>query len=300
MTTGWTPERYANAISAVLTAVLGPDRFPVKVGEVAQEYSLQCFPSDPITLVKGADLPGFEGALIRAPKGNKGWGIVYNDRTNSPGRISFTLAHEFGHYLLHRLAYPDGMRCNDQDVVRWDSEYRQVEYQANVFAANLLMPLVDYRRQIAPDVPVDLDMLADCANRYNVSLIAGSLRWLEYTERRAVLVVSRDGFVLWSRSSKRALKTGAYIRTSGGPIEVPASSVAARRYEIESPRAGLDLAAGIWFNEPCRELTVFSDQYDFTISLLHLDNHDGYRRQNEDGGDTEDLVDQIRRNQRPR
>lgn len=295
MTKGWSPERYANTISKVLNTVLGAERFPIKVDKVAREYSLQCFPNDPITLVAGASLPGFEGALLRAPAGNKGWGIIYNDGMSSAGRINFTLAHEFGHYLLHRLTYPDGMRCSDQDVVRWDSEYRQVEHQANRFAANLLMPLDDYRRQIAANKLIDIDMLTHCAARYEVSLIAATLRWLEYTERRAVLAVSRDGFVLWARSSKKALKTGAFIRTSRGPVEVPRESIAARRHAVESPRAGAELPAGVWFNEPCQEMTVFSDQYDFTISLLQLANDDGRTRQDEDEDEGEDLVDRIRR-----
>lgn len=295
MTKDWSPERYANTISKVLNTVLGAERFPIKVGEVAREYSLQCFPNEPITLVAGDSLRGFEGALLPAPAGNKGWGIIYNDGMRSAGRINFTLAHEFGHYLLHRLAYPDGMRCSDQDVVRWDSEYRQVEYQANLFAANFLMPLDDYRRQIAENIAVDIDMLAHCATRYEVSLIAATLRWLEYTKRRAVLVVSRDGFVLWARSSKKALKTGAFIRTSRGPVEVPAGSIAARRDAVESPRAGTELPAGVWFNEPCREMAVFSDQYDFTISLVQLANDDGRTQQDEDEDEGEDLVDRIRR-----
>jgi len=32
-------------------------------------------------------------------------------------------------------------------VVRWDSEYGQVEHQANLFAANFLMPLDDFRAE---------------------------------------------------------------------------------------------------------------------------------------------------------
>jgi hypothetical protein len=40
---------------------------------------------------------------------------------------------------------------------------------------------------------VDLDMISHCADRYRVSLIAAVLRWLQYTARRAVLVISRDG-----------------------------------------------------------------------------------------------------------
>lgn len=94
------------------------------------------------------------------------------------------------------------MRCGQQDVVRWESTYRQLEHEANTFAAYLLMPLDDYRRQIDSSSAVDLDAIAHCADRYEVSLIAATLRWLEYTERRSVLVVSRDEFILWARSKQ--------------------------------------------------------------------------------------------------
>src|SRR3546814_7564717 len=64
------------------------------------------------------------------------------------------------------------------------------------------MPLDDFRRQIDAKVRVDLDIISHCADRYRVSLIAAVLRWLSYTQKRAVLVVSRDGFILWARSSR--------------------------------------------------------------------------------------------------
>lgn len=266
------PVRWAIDLSLLLNAVLGLDRFPVNVPLVAKEYSLKRYPEAPISVVVGDRLPGFDGALYRAPVGKKGWGIFYNDAIASEGRINFTLAHEFGHYLMHREAYPQGIRCAEQDVVRWDSEYGQVEHQANQFAANLLMPLDDYRRQIGAADKVDLDMIAHCADRYRVSLIAAVLRWLEYTTRRAVLVVSRDGFVLWARSSDAALKSGAYFRTSAGPIEIPPNSLAARQDTIVDGRAGVDVAAGVWFREPVREMTIFAEQYDFAVTLLLLSN----------------------------
>jgi hypothetical protein len=188
----------------------------------------------------------------------------------SLGRINFTLAHEFGHYLLHRLAYPDGFYCS-QEQVAWDSEYGQIEHQANVFAANFLMPLDDFRRQIPERAKVDLDMISHCADRYRVSLIAAVLRWLHYTSKRAILVVSRDGYVLWARSSTPALKTGAYFRTSDGPIEIPATSLAARQDLLVDGRTGVEHGAGVWLREPAREMTIFSEQYDFVISLLLLE-----------------------------
>jgi hypothetical protein len=51
-----------------------------------------------------------------------GVGIIYNHAITSKGRINFTLAHEFGHYLIHRALYPNGFQCGQQQIVRWDSE----------------------------------------------------------------------------------------------------------------------------------------------------------------------------------
>ncbi|RKT37980.1 ImmA/IrrE family metallo-endopeptidase [Thiocapsa rosea] len=267
------PERWAFKLTHILNAVHGDgrDRFPVDVKAVAKEISNQLFPDDPVTRVKGASLPGFEGSLHKAPPGKKGWGIFYNSDITSPGRINFTLAHEFGHYLLHRLAHPDGIDCNARDIVRWESEYRQIEHQANVFAANLLMPLDDFRRSIGDQDKPGFEELGECARRYEVSLIAAALRWIQYTRRRAMLVLSRDEFVLWARSSKRAFRTRLYIKTADRPpVPVPPSALAARQHELDACRGSTRHAPGVWFPEDCEELVLFSDQYDFTISLLHF------------------------------
>lgn len=289
----FTPERWAYEITHLLNAVFGQDRFPVDIPLVAKEYTAQRFPDDRIISVRGDDLPGFDGGLFRAPAGRKGWGIIYNNAISSKGRINFTLAHELGHFLLHRLAYPDGFRCGEQDVVRWDSEYAQLEQQANVFAANLLMPFDDFRRQIAADSKVDLEMISHCADRYRVSLIAAVLRWLAYTEKRAVLVVSRDGFILWARSSSAALKTGAFFRTSVGPIEIPAASLAVQQDLLINGRASIDHDKGVWFREPVREMTIFAEQYDFAISLLVLDDTPPFRSWDRvDEPDTVDIMAQ--------
>jgi hypothetical protein len=274
----FSPERWAIDISLLLNAAFGPDHFPIKVPTLAKDYSAQKYSDDPISLVQGDSLKNFDGALYRAPVPKKGWGIIYNSAISSRGRINFTLAHEFGHYLIHRDAYPDGIRCGDQDVVRWDSEYGQIEHQANVFAANLLMPLDDYRRQIDARSKVDLNMLSLMAERYDVSLIAAILRWLKYTDRRAVLVVSKEGFILWSRASNAARKSGAFFRTSAGPIEVPATSLVARRDGLVDGKTGINMAAGTWLREEAREMTVFADQYNFIVTLLLLSNEIRYDR----------------------
>lgn len=272
MTKELSPQRWANDLTTLLNAAYKAERFPVKVKQLAMDYSRQRFPNDPITDVLGDALPGFEGALFPAADGKKGWGIIYNSAIKSPGRINFTLAHEFGHYLLHRLKYPDGINCGEEDMATWDSEYGRVESQANEFAATLLMPFDDFRRQIDARAWPDLETLGGCADRYEVSLIAATLRWSQFTDRRSVLVVSNDGFIRWARSSEAARKTGLYYKTRNRPpIEIPAASLAAQRSLIAGHAGEADHDRGVWLNQPCKEYVLFSDQYDLTISLLHFD-----------------------------
>lgn len=282
-----TPEGWANRINKILATVLGEDRFPVKVAEVATEISRSLFSDEPITRIKGDRLSSIEGALVRAPTGRRGWGILFNERIESSGRINFTLAHEFGHYLLHRMSYPDGFQCASEDMVRWGTEYGQVEQEANLFASYLLMPLDDFRRQIRPSTVPDMEALASCADRYEVSLTAAALKWLSYTRRRSVLVVSRDGYILWARSSQAAFRSGVYFKTVGqSPRPIPFESLAASGRGTGTATAMSEFQEGVWFEEePCTEMALFSDRYDFTISLLHLgDTPPRYDSEDEDEG----------------
>lgn len=271
MSENFSPERWAIDITKILNTVLGPDHFPIKVVEVAKEIARAKFPDDPIAVIRGEELPGFEGALYPPPEGKKGWAIFFNSAIASSGRINFTLAHEFGHYLLHRRTSPTGIQCGENDVTRWDSIYGQREAEANTFAANLLMPLDDYRRQIQDRATPTMEQLSNAAGRYGVSLIAASLRWLQYTHKRAILVLSRDGYILWAKPNGAALKTGAYIRTKNLAVPVPAGSLA--RESIAAIREGKmrDHEAGVWLPaEPVQEHTIASEQFDFVMSLLLL------------------------------
>ena len=272
MTLPTKPKAWAVLLTQMLNvAARAEERFPVRVPVLAGDYTGQVFPTEPIRVVEGRDLPGFEGALIPI-RGNKpGWGIAYNSGIRSRGRINWTLAHEFGHYLVHRKLRPAGISCREDDVLRGGGPTgRDIEREADDFAACLLMPFDDYRRQIAPrDVP-DVKVLSACADRYGVSFAAATLRWLDYTERRALLVASRDGFVLWAKSSDLALKTGAYLATKRSTLEVPAASVAARPNEFADPRLPNALPRGAWLPEETTEMTIFSDQYDMTLSVLLL------------------------------
>lgn len=286
------PQRWAIDLTFVLKARDGDDRFPVDVKSLAKDYSHQVFPDDPVAMVKGGELAGFEGGLYKAPPGRKGWGIIYNSAITSPGRINFTLAHEFGHYLVHRNQFPEGLQCSAEDMAKWDSEYGQIEQQANEFAASLLMPRDDFAKQVPPISQPTFDELGACAERYGVSLSAATLRWLQFSEKRTLFVVSRDGFVLWARSSPKALRTGAYIKTAGvPPVSLPSASLAAQPQLLDNSKGRTEHASFVWLNEPCIEETIISERYDKTYTLLHLGPAPSWQAQNSE--DEEDTFDRM-------
>ena len=268
MTLPSTPIAWANRLSAVLTATLGNDRFPVDVEQLAIEYTKQVF-DDPVTRVVGEPLENFEGALFPSPSGKPRWMIVYNSALTSEGRIRYTQAHEFGHYLLHRRP-GQSIRCHARDMLIWDPAYERREAEANQFASYLLMPIDDYRRQ-ADDRSIDLSLFSFSADRYGVSLTAAILKWLEFTPELAALAVSCDGFIQWASSSKPALRKGAFFRTRNRPpIPVPEGTLAAQPggYFNPDPR---DHPCGVWFRDfAATEFAVISERYDMTLSLLLL------------------------------
>jgi hypothetical protein len=272
-TEAWTPTRAATRLTKQLNAFAaahGTQRFPVDVTELAKEAANLFQWSDPITEVEPVNLSGLEGALF-SDDGRKRWKLLYNSQL-SPGRIRFTQAHELGHYILHRMKQQE-FKCTEGDMLEWD-EAKGIESQADVFASYLLMPLDDFRSQIGSN-PISLDLLSHCADRYGTSLTATILKWIECTEESAVFLMSREGYIDWARSSKRAMEAGAFFRTrKDGPIAVPAQSYAADT-NLPHDVLGTEIASSIWFPSseehfPILEMKLTADQYDYTLTLLRL------------------------------
>ena len=269
-----TPEEWALFLNQVFDQAFGRERHPISVVEMATMFTARKFPQDPITRVEGGNIPGVEGMLIPDPNGQRGWAIFFDLSVPSRRRIRFTLAHEFGHYLMHRHRYPQGFKCSTPEIPLADRRQARLEQEADTFASHFLMPLYDYRQQIAPWEVADLNMLSFAARRYGVSLSAAIRQWLRYTELWAVLVVSRDEYILWSDASLAAKRSGHEFPNFGPPIPIPSKSLAAKPDLTTYPRDGVPLPRGTWFKEEeTVEMAVFSEQYDFIISLLLLDAH---------------------------
>ena len=242
----------------------GAGPFPVDVRALALGPASRLFPTEPIARVEQADIPGVEGALLRL-RGGKGWAIAYNGEGRSAGRVNFTIAHELGHYAMHRTLLPDGVRCLEGDITGHAVRLATIEREANAFATGLLMPSEDLRRLIPPDAEPGRGQLLACVDRYGVSLTARALRWISLTDRAALVVVVREGFVEWARSSKAAMRRGWFVSTAGEAVPCPAGSAIA----VNGTSGDADTwTPSVWFGEPARRMAFHSERLGFTLSLV--------------------------------
>lgn len=105
-----------------------------------------------------------------------------------------------------------------------------------------------------------------------------------------MLVASTDGFVLWAKPSRPALRSRLYIKTRDvPPVPLPVQSPAADRAVITDQTAAVQHGPGVWFaREGCEEMVLFADRFDFALSLLHFG--DEQRRVFDDEADDDDLL----------
>ncbi len=294
-----TPEGWAIHLSKLVTlfhTAHGLDQFPIKVAPLATEFSRQVFPDAPITMVEGMDMSSrFEGMLLPHPGGKGEWGIVYNSAITSKGRINFTLAHELGHYLLHRQLSPTGLQCSNRSMLDWRSAHGQVEAQANTFASFLLMPLDDFRAQIRSQ-DITMDLMRHLSDRYEVSITAAILKWLDITDKRAMIVIGKDGFIDWARSSDPLFKSGVFYRARQEVVPLPEQSLAAHPEVLADGVGDTSHPRGVWpGDEEVREMTIFAHRNEMTISLLIYPNYGPARRWGDDLDEPEewDTYDQF-------
>lgn len=96
------------------------------------------------------------------------WEIGVNS-LHHPRRQKFTLAHELGHYFLHR----DGHSSFEDEVIfPRNQESNPMEWEANNFAAQFLMPKDEFKTLVASGTT----SVDDIARHFDVSTMAVRVR----------------------------------------------------------------------------------------------------------------------------
>ncbi|SKA09265.1 protein of unknown function [Chitinophaga eiseniae] len=155
-------------VNAVLKAA-SPITLPVDIESIAKKRGLDVLPYE-----LGPDVSG-----LLAIKDGKGT-IGYNS-TETRVRRRFTIAHELGHYELHKEK--SDLFVDKQFIYRSQNspitvDHQIMEHEANYFASCILMPTDQVRKELEK---MDIDLVSEegikhLAKVFEVSTTAMSLR----------------------------------------------------------------------------------------------------------------------------
>lgn len=169
----------------------------------------------------------FEGALVRIPQSREGI-IALKNYFKEPGRRRFTIAHEVAHFILPGHGQ-DECYCTSAQIESWRNDaVRRQEYEANLFASELLLP----SRVLHPIVnsrDLTLARIKELAVQFDTSLTATAVKTVGVTEESCAVVCSVQRKVRWVFKSE----TFHYYIP---PMILGNDSEARRLFEDESPR----------------------------------------------------------------
>lgn len=146
-------------------------------------------------LIEEGGLDTAEGRIVASPGGG---GFIRVRTGLNPARARFTVAHEIGHYVMHPLV-PHDRQHTARDFTIWNDASEEAE--ANVFAAELLMPEFLFKPRSRGKSP-SLALLDSLAEEFNCSLMATAFQYVHYTNEQVALVVSEGDSISWVKRAK--------------------------------------------------------------------------------------------------
>lgn len=160
-------DQRAHALRSRYLGVFGGPELPVPVESIAEDLLGLAIEHSPDTRFSGVLLPAQRVIRLNAAETDR------DDPTLR--RFRFTIAHELGHWTCHAkggAALTATSYCRAADISQ-DAD-RALEREANVFAAELLMPEPAVRSAWH-----ELGDVTACASRFDVSPTA--MRWRLYS-----------------------------------------------------------------------------------------------------------------------
>lgn len=141
-------------------------------------------------IVRSGVMGGAEGRLVR--RRNSGI-VTVNSAITLRGKRRFVLAHELGHFELH--ADSPVFACDAAAFTVWNQR-RPEEYEANIFAAEVLMPVLAFR-EAARGLPLEIDSVRLLARRFGATLSATAIRCANLGVWPCAVAFTQAGSISW-------------------------------------------------------------------------------------------------------
>jgi hypothetical protein len=178
--------------------------------QLLEDFGFNELPIEPRAICSAISDPSYEVIYHEQPLDSESIlgfsvqnGIFVNSNIKSIGRKNFTAAHELGHLVLHiQRNIKETFQCHEQDIFNPLKNTNQIELEADLFAASLLMP----RKLILPLIvrhDLDWGMILDISNKCKTSLLATAKRVVSLANEPIALVIHKEQ-KLWIFETSRS------------------------------------------------------------------------------------------------
>lgn len=144
-------------------------------------------------IVKEDDCDGYAGMILVV---NKTVLISVRSSIKEGTKKRFTIAHELGHYILpgHISVANNAFRCTDADVNSF-GKFKNKEIEANIFAAELLMPEQLFKPKVQYD-DISKKLIIDLTEEFQTSLTSTCIRLVNLKPEYS-LICSENSTIKW-------------------------------------------------------------------------------------------------------
>jgi len=219
-------------------------------------------------IIKEEELDGYEARLIQ--KEDIGL-ITIDSRTTLESRRRFSIAHEMGHFHLHKAKNP-AFFCTEKMFYDWYKN-NQLESEANAFAAEFLMPKGLFRKECGNQLP-SFDLISSLSDRFITSMTSCCIRYVEIGPYPSALFATVDGYVKWIRKSHDFNYWTIQVGSEVSDLSCAGEYFSDGIREVEPQ----PVYAEAWLNDKTlskntfiRELPVHLDKYNTVLSLVWLE-----------------------------
>lgn len=127
--------------------------------------------------------------------------ILIDSRITNPHRRKFIVAHELGHFMLHRDQL---YSCdNISDITCQNVNTREQEKEADSFASELLVPHHELKKRI-PLGPITFSCIYDIANLFDISVTHAAIQTVMASNSECeVLICYEEQKLKWYKSANK-------------------------------------------------------------------------------------------------
>lgn len=189
-------------------------------------------PIDPLAVAKtegrllrtgGSDLgQRYDGKLEYVP--SRGLFLLYYNTKYDVGlpdgehhpRTRFSISHELGHYFIdhHHRSLRRGAKPH-RSINEFRSS-RQIEREADAFAASLMMPSA-FARPMVNKSQLSMDRIDEIASHFGASIVSAAIRSVRLSDFPCALAGITGGVVAWMFVSEPLIQAGIYPKREGLP-----------------------------------------------------------------------------------